>query len=381
MQQEKFSKRKALTIITAVFVAVMLLPCVSVFAQNHKVVTSVQTITSGQLETYWTEKRMREAKPMPFPVASASNRPAGGIATTEPSRQALIAYSGLPGDKPYETKVDSSTLSELATPQPIFGIFPFSYTRYRLFPDSKKSYKIYPYRLIGQLFFMIPGMGDFVCSASVINSANFSTVWTAGHCVATPGIGFHTNVIFVPAENKGRAPFRIWTANTLFAIDKWVDNGLLEYDNGAVVVNRGGKHNARIGEELGFLGFLTDASRMQHWHLAGYPVAPRDLNTTPPGPQFDGLHQEICAAAFATNDQPTGTPGVDPQTIGVGCDQTGGASGGPWLVDLSGLAGAVNFVNGNNSYKYNDEPNNVYGPYFTTGATNVRNAAQGVVIP
>ena len=294
---------------------------------------------------------------------------------------ALVANSGGPGDKPFQTKVDSSTLVGASIPEPIFGIFPFSYTRYRLFPDSKKTYKVYPYSVVGQLFFTIPGMGDFLCSGSVINSANFSVVWTAGHCVATPGVGFHTNVVFVPGNNNGKAPFKFWTANTLVTTMGWGTNGLFEYDHGAIALNRGGKHHGRIAEDLGFLGFLTDASRMQHWHSFGYPVAPRDLNTTPPGPQYDGLHQEVCAATFATNDQPTGTPGVDPPAIGIGCDQTGGASGGPWIVDLSGFGGAVNFVNGSNGYKYNTEPLSVYGPYFTTAATNVRDAAQIVNIP
>ena len=92
-----------------------------------------------------------------------------------------------------------------------------------------------------------------------------------------------------------------------------------------------------------------------------------------------------CIKKFAprhgTDDQPTGNAAVDPATIGVGCDQTGGTSGGPWLVNFSGFAGLTNLVNGNNSYKYNNLPLNLYGPYFTTGASNVRDAAQSVFVP
>ena len=58
---------------TAVFVAVMLLPCIAVFAQNDQAITSAQTITVGKVVTYWTEERMRNAKPMPFPMAAAAS--------------------------------------------------------------------------------------------------------------------------------------------------------------------------------------------------------------------------------------------------------------------------------------------------------------------
>jgi hypothetical protein len=34
----------------------------------------------------------------------------------------------------------------------------------------------------------------------------------------------------------------------------------------------------------------------------------------------------------------------DPDTIATGCDQTGGCSGGPWVLEFSGFGG---YVNGN----------------------------------
>ena len=381
MQLEVSFKWRTPSLMTAIFAAVMFLPCIAAFAQNDQAITSTQTVSGGEAKSYWTEERMLTAKPLPFPMKAALNRPAAPISIRETSRKATIASSGGPGDKPYEMKVDSSELSALSVPEPVFGTAPFSFTRYRVFPDIKKTYKTYPYNVIGQLFFTIPGMGNFVCSASVINASNLSVVWTAGHCVYTPGIGFHTNVVFVPGTNNGKMPFEFWNAKILATTMGWGFNALLEYDHGAVALYRGGKHQMRVAEDLGYLGFLADAPRMQHWHLVGYPVNPRDLNTTPPGAQFDGLHQEICAAAWATDDQPTGNAAVDPATIGVGCDQTGGTSGGPWLVNFSGFAGLTNLVNGNNSYKYNNLPLNLYGPYFTTGASNVRDAAQSVFVP
>jgi hypothetical protein len=72
-------------------------------------------------------------------------------------------------------------------------------------------------------------------------------------------------------------------------------------------------------------------------------------------------------------------------TIGVGCDKIGGTSGGPWVIVLSSFGGATNFLNGNNSYRYTgpNPPANLrlYSPYFTTGAVNLRDAAQAIVVP
>jgi hypothetical protein len=145
-----------------------------------------------------------------------------------------------------------------------------------------------------------------------------------------------------------------------------------------------------VGETVGMLGFMANAAREQHWHLHGYPAG----RHAPPSvdPQFTGFHHEICASTWAVNDQPTGTPGTDPPTIGLGCDQTGGTSGGPWIVDLNSLAVsssggapvALNLLNGNNSYRYSGGPPNtqrLYGPYFGVGAMVLRQFAENFDVP
>jgi V8-like Glu-specific endopeptidase len=210
-------------------------------------------------------------------------------------------------------------------------------------------------------------------------------VWTAGHCVATPGVGFHTNFSFAPARRLANNPFGLWTpkaADGVWTVAGWLNSGLFNYDHGALVMKP--NSGIKIGNRVGFLGFAANVSRLQHWHLHGYPQAARNLAQTPPGAQFDGVHHEICAAAWATDDQP-GTAD-DPPTIGVGCDQTGGTSGGPWVIDLSSVSGsATNLLNGNNSYRY-DGPNppenlKLFSPYFSQGAINLRNSAQTVPVP
>jgi hypothetical protein len=338
---------------------------------------------AAQPDVYWTEERMNNARPLGVPAVAASPAQGGPLVSGPPSGVPVVANSGGPGDAPEEV-VGTAAARLLQGVDPLSGAFPFSYTRYRLFPDALSTYKDFPYRLTGKLFFTIPGSGDFVCSASSVNSTNKSVVWTAGHCVYSPGIGYHMNFAFAPARRLGSNPYGLWTAKAVdgaWTLSGWAQFGLFNYDHGALVMNT--KAGAKIGNKIGFLGFAANVSRLQHWHLHGYPQGARNLAQTPPGAQFDGYHHEICAAAWATDDQPGDVS--DPPTVGVGCDQTGGTSGGPWVIDFSGVTGATNILNGNNSYRYlsPNPPENLklFSPYFSDGAINLRNAAQAVPVP
>ena len=331
------------------------------------------------VEAYWTDARMNGATPMPLPripgarsIAPQGLGPSGGTV-------AVVAGSGAPGEHPKEQRIiqGEAGVEPLAA-----GGSLFAYTRYRLFPNNQN--KTYPYKAVGRLFFTIPGQGDFVCSGSVVSSANSSVVWTAGHCVFSPDVGGHTNFLFAPARREGVNPFGTWTVKEGFTTVGW-QLGLFEFDHGALVMNLGGNTATpkKIGTRTGFLGFAANVPRQQNWHVHGYPLGPRDVTYTPPGAQFDGEHQEVCAATWATDDVPSG---VGPPTVGIGCDQTGGTSGGPWLIDFSGLSGNTNLLNGNNSYRYtcgSCPPNDLqlYSPYFSDAAINVRDAAQAVPVP
>ena len=339
-----------------------------VVADSDMEQVAIQTVieTHSNVRAYWTAERMAAAQPMPLPRIARTT----GAAVPEaaaPRGPALIAPSGGPGDEPTEYRVSQSALaSEL---QPLAGSFPFVFTAFRAFPNHPFLYKQIPYRHVGKLFFSIPGEGPFVCSGSVVNAPNNSMVWTAGHCVYTPDVGFHTNFLFAPARRQSSNPYATWTVQDIGTLVGW-QNGLLEYDHGALAMARGGPGagNYLIGQG-GFLGFAADISRQQHWHVTGYPAeAP-----------FSGEHQFFCATPRAVDDLPTGTGG-DPQTIGVGCDMTGGSSGSPWILDWSGNPGQSNFLNGNVSYGYEGSSDELYGPYFGDGAINLRDGIGAVVI-
>jgi hypothetical protein len=359
----------------------------TVFAQadSDAVVVSIENLSTTQVQAYWTQERMRNALPMRLPMLS------GGTTKTEgsesPPGPTVVVNSGGPGDAATQEILGQTVESAI---EPLAGTYPFSYTRYRLFPDSgllgrlQIVYKQFPYNLIGKLFATVPGVGDIVCSGASINSANKSVVWTTGHCLYTPGVGYHSNVLFAPARRVGANPYGTWPGLSAVTTSGWVNSSIREFDLGALVVNLGGASNLKIGDTIGGLGFMVNAARQQHWHIDGYPAAPRNPNTTPPGDQFDGEHQEICATTWATNDQPSGNA-ANPQSIGVGCDLTDGISGGPYIVNFSGVAGQNNFVNGQATYRYSgpNPPENLklFSPYFGDAALNVFNAAQTIPVP
>lgn len=351
-----------------------------------EVISAPQALTTSQAEAakaYWTEDKMQNAVPMPLPEISGSISAQSEIQETYSPGPVVIAPSSA-----HKTSIQSLSEEEISEAaedlEPLTGTYPFSYTRTRLIPDTMPTHKAFPFRTVGKLFFTIPGQGNFVCSGASVNSTNNSVIWTAGHCVYSPGVGFHTNFLFAPARRAGVNPYGTWTAKTVFTLAGW-QSGLFEYDHGAIVANLGGNSSPpkKIGAAVGVLGFIANASRLQHWTLHGYPAAASPGPGAPPG-TFTGEHHELCAATFATTDLPTGG-GSDPATNGVGCDQTGGTSGGPWIIDLNRLGGGTNLLNGNNSYRYTgpNPPENLklFSPYFTTGAVNLRNSAQAVPVP
>jgi V8-like Glu-specific endopeptidase len=386
---------------TALALSVLASTGVAAWGQDaNQPVTSAGTealapLTDTDVIGYWTPERLASAVPMDFareqtasPGILGFGMTFGALSVGEP----VIGTSGLPGQEPTEVRGAAGVdqlLGEgraLAGAAPLLGAAPFTFSRYRLFPESPRDpdimYRTFPYRLTGKLFFSIPGAGNFVCSASSVNSENRSVVWTAGHCVVSPtdsGPVWHTNVLFVPGYKAqgscAATPYGCWTAKQLWSLGGWAFTGLFEYDHGAIVANLGGNGLPRkVGDRIGWLGFTANIPQDQHWHVHGYPAAA----------PFDGLHHEICTSQLAVTDLPTGIPFVDPETSGIGCDQTGGTSGGPWVINFSGVGGATNLLNGNNSYRYTGGGVNalrLYGPYFGAGAVALRDAAQAVPVP
>ena len=130
-----------------------------------------------------------------------------------------------------------------------------------------------------------------------------------------------------------------------------MNDGDVALDMGGAILFRKGGY--KISQRAGYLGFAWNFPMPEAWFIIGYP------NEAP----FGGQKQIICASSFAYVDA-----SYAPPTVGAGCDQTGGATGGPWIKGFSGGAGFTNYLNGNTSYRYVGNPLELYSPYFDDAA-------------
>ena len=209
------------------------------------------------------------------------------------------------------------------------------------------------FRPHGKVFFTIPSgaeAGDYVCSATTVNSKNKSVVWTAGHCVYPEGgSGFVTNWTFVPAYHEGTAPFGEWPAKRLATTGPWEGAANIKYDLGAAVV-RTSAEGTKLQNVVGARGIGFDQPREQTYQAIGYPAVPPPL-------EFTGEREFRCTSPFGGSDEP-GTTG--PPTMVIDCDMTGGSSGGGWIAGTTLLSVT--------SYGYPLELDQLYGPYMSSSA-------------
>ena len=201
----------------------------------------------------------------------------------------------------------------------------------------------------GKVFFTLGG-NDYVCSGTALLSGNKSVVWTAGHCVNEGPGAFATNWQFVPAYKDGSAPLGVYVAQDLFAPSAWANSGDFSYDLGAAVVGPAG--GTALTDRVGGRGIAFNYSRSQNFQSYGYPAAP----------PFTGERLWRCNSPVQTSDN-----SANPATMGIGCDMTGGSSGGGWIVGSS--------LYSVNSYGYDNQPDVMYGPYQGSVAQSLYNAA------
>ena len=201
----------------------------------------------------------------------------------------------------------------------------------------------------GKVFFTLGGT-DYVCSGTALDSSNGSVVWTAGHCVNEGPGSYATNWAFVPAYRDGAAPYGTWTARTLLASSQWANGGNISYDNGAAVMNTNG--GSTLNSAVGGRGIAFNYARSQFFRSHGYPAAP----------PFSGERLRVCESQYSHADTST-----SPQTMAIGCDMTGGSSGGGWVVGDN--------VYSVNSYGYLTQPNVMYGPYQGSVAQSLYSSA------
>jgi V8-like Glu-specific endopeptidase len=228
-----------------------------------------------------------------------------------------------------------------AAPQAIVDVsnpYPAAFTRFEVFTGiaAPNTYTIYPYSTQGKVFFTQKDPKDgvvknFVCSASVMEN---SAIMTAGHCLhaGTFGAqGWSTNLVFVPAYYDGSAPLQQWTPAFLRVFTSWYNGADSARDVGGAPMNVNAA-GQQLADFTGWLGLAWDWGYQQHYNALGYPQAA----------PFNGQRLNVCQSTVAYTET-----AYSPATMAIGCDMTGGSSGGGWIKDF----GTGNSLNGVNSYK------------------------------
>ncbi|MGW0701004.1 trypsin-like serine peptidase [Streptomyces sp. NPDC002867] len=206
----------------------------------------------------------------------------------------------------------------------------------------------------GRVFFTFQGR-TASCSGNSVTSQNGSTVITAGHCVKYQG-SWHTNWVFVPAYNNGQAPYGQWSATKTLATDQWAASEDINYDVGAAVV---APLNGRtLAQTVGAQGLQFNGGYNKAMYAFGFPAAA----------PYDGSKLIHCSGNSSKDF-------LFSQDHSLGCNMTGGSSGGPWFTSFSEAAGTGLQVSVN-SFGYTFLPNRMFGPYFGNEAKAVYDKAQ-----
>ena len=263
------------------------------------VVSSVRTgertvAASTREERYWTPARMAaatSADELP-PQRAAAATPAAARPTTaaQPTSATVLAKPVVPS-----RAVRSRARGAAASATTKKGRVPVPTTA-------------------GKLFFTYDG-ADYVCSASSINSRNKSLVMTAGHCVHSgPQTGWHKNFAYVPAYYNGHAPYGVWTWQRALTFKGWTEFGGFDYDQAFIAVQP--QKGVRLVNKVGGNGLTVGASHLQKTvRTFGWPAERPFTGGTPH--YCDGRTGKRSGSNDAT----------------LGCAMTGGASGGPWIIN------------------------------------------------
>ncbi|UUW88250.1 trypsin-like serine peptidase [Pimelobacter simplex] len=182
-------------------------------------------------------------------------------------------------------------------------------------------------RSTGKLFFS-DGASDYVCSGAAVNTPERNVVLTAGHCVnsgATRGLlgcrpgRYFTRFLFVPGYAGGARPYGAWTGVTALAQPDWVNQcGNYSHDQAVLTVAPlGGR---RLVDVVG--------GNAVAW---GYPQREDGVRVIgwPAEAPYDGESAQQC----------TGSTSAFPETgdAHLACPLNGGASGGPWFLTMTSV--------------------------------------------
>jgi hypothetical protein len=202
----------------------------------------------------------------------------------------------------------------------------------------------YPLSTVGKVFFTNAAGQDSVCSGTAVVSSNQSVVDTAGHCLYWNG-GWVENLIFCPLYDNGLGPYNCWAARELEVPSDWIDRKPddLHHDFGMAIVspNRYGS----LTDVVGGAGWAYNQPVNRPFNAYGYPA----------GYPFDGQTRQSCENRAGKAWRVWGGT-----VVSIPCDMTGGSSGGPWFVQISGDL----YLNGHNDFTTNIQRGHMFSPYY-----------------
>ncbi|MBA2522334.1 MAG: hypothetical protein H0V25_03285 [Solirubrobacterales bacterium] len=238
---------------------------------------------------------------------------------------------------PLELERDGSVTT---SQQPASRLFPRDAELFNSVEINKAAE--YPNRVHGKLVGTFPGLGDYACSATVVNSGSGSLLTTAGHCAYdVPTKTLATNLAFVPGYQAGSIPFGVWPVGA-YILTKRFARGDIDYDFSMMrtIVSPFGTLQGIVGAR----GIGFNQPRKQRLEAYGYPGSGR--------PSYDGAKLIRCDSGYVPDPAPRTS------SVGMHCDQQQGASGGGWVAQHS-------FVVSNTSHGYPQINRTLfYGPYY-----------------
>ncbi len=205
--------------------------------------------------------------------------------------------------------------------------------------DSAHATQIEPIPHMGRIFYTQAGKG-YACSANVVESANRSTIATAGHCLTQKQV-FSDHIVFYPAYDHGESQYGAWPVITGYVPSGWYQRNDDDQgdDSSFMAVKRDGS-GQDVQSAVGASPVLFDQPGAEHASAYGYPAAGR----------FDGESLQWCSGQGEA---------VSAEQIALPCDMNAGTSGGPILA--GDFTDSPQF--GNVAERYEDD-SHVLGPVW-----------------
>ncbi|WP_414172272.1 trypsin-like serine peptidase [Clavibacter tessellarius] len=175
--------------------------------------------------------------------------------------------------------------------------------------DSSRAVQVAPVSHIGRMYYMQAGVG-YACTANVVESANRSTLATAGHCITQNQV-FSDHMVFYPGFDSGPSASGAWPVITGYVPYGWYErNAGDQFDDSGFLAVKRDASGRDIQSVVGASPVLFDQSNAERAAVYGYPATGR----------FDGRTLQRCGGL---------TEGVSAQEFALPCDMNAGSSGSP----------------------------------------------------